>query len=117
MSLSELCAFTLGILVCYEVISQLLCNNPYCEVLISIEILKRNCKTKVDGFEEIRCSNDKLSITRHLCNIQIVKRTKTTPPTGIRRVLTQPRIAEFISPQSPVNEKSQRGALGPLAAG
>lgn len=48
--------------------------------------------------------------------IKVIQWTSITPSSFVRCIGAQPRIAEFVPSQGPVNEESQRGAFGPLAA-
>ena len=49
-----------------------------------------------------------------LGGIQAVERAVIALAT-VRRIRAQPRVAEFVAPQGPVNQITEGGLLGPLA--
>ena len=53
---------------------------------------------------------------RRLRRVEPIQRAVVAPSGVLRRIWTQPRVAEFFPVQRPVNEESQGGPLGPLPA-
>ncbi len=65
---------------------------------------------------EIDGAPDEHSSFGRLRGIELVQRAVVAPPTIIRRIMTEPRVAKLIPVQCPVNQESQGGLIGPLPA-
>ena len=63
---------------------------------------------------EVQSATDKETRLRRLRAIEPVERTVVAPVTVVGRIGTQPRVAEIVAAQGPVNQESQGGLLGPL---
>jgi hypothetical protein len=65
---------------------------------------------------EIEGPPNQLADLGGLRRLQAVERAMVAPPAIIRRIETQPGIAQLPAAQGPMNEKTQGGLFGPLPA-
>ncbi len=84
--------------------------------LIRPYLIQPNPKSKLQCGLHVDRSAKQLPRLRRLRGVEPVQRTVITAPTLVGRIVAEIGIAQFIPAQGPMNEETQRGPFGPLAA-
>ena len=93
------------------------CQKQHCDKFIRSDLVQADAKPQLQRGIQIDRPPKKLPSLGRLCRVQLVQRAVITPSTIVRCIVAELRIAQFIPAQRPMNEETQRGPLGPLAAG
>lgn len=89
-------------------------EDEHGEELIGPDFLKPDSDTELQRRPEVDGAADEQAGLGRLGGIQAVERAVIALAT-VRRIRAQPRVAEFVAPQGPVNQITEGGLLGPLA--
>lgn len=84
--------------------------------LIRADVIKAEVNTQLERGPEVQGATDEETRLRRLRAVELFQRAVVAAVAAVGRVGTQPRVAEFVSAQGPVNQESQGWLLGPRAA-
>jgi len=82
--------------------------------LVRANVIEAKVYAQLQRGPEVQSATDKETRLRRLRAIEPVERAVVAPVTVVGRIGTQPRVAEIVAAQGPVNQESQGGLLGPL---
>jgi hypothetical protein len=92
-----------------------LCENQHRVKLVCSNLVETHEQAEFHRRTQINGPANQLAGFRRLRRVKPIQRTVIAAAAVVRRIWAEPRVAEFLAPECPVNQESQRGTLGPLS--
>jgi hypothetical protein len=89
-------------------------EHEHCVELVGTDFIKADLNAEAERCFEIERAPDEKSGCAALCGVELIEWTGVAPPAVLRSVRTQPRLAQFIASERPVDQKPERRLLRPL---
>ncbi|MCZ2079665.1 MAG: hypothetical protein LC130_32245 [Bryobacterales bacterium] len=82
--------------------------------LVGPDVVQTDVETEIQRRPEVERAEDEQSGFARLRRIEIVERAMVAAAAVLRRIGTQPRIAQLFAPEGPVDQEPEGGPLRPL---